>query len=109
MFITLTERAADKIKGLFRKHALAEAACLRVGVREGGCSDFSYTLDVVDGPAGDDEVFASHGVRLVCDPKGLRHLGGTEIDYDDSLAEGGFLFCNPHAKGTCACGESFAV
>ena len=109
MAITLTERAARKVKDLLRQRNLPQTACLRVGVKGGGCAGLSYTLDVTDGPAPDDEAFLSQDVRLVCDPKGLLSLDGTEIDYDDSLARGGFVFHNPHAKETCGCGGSFCT
>lgn len=107
MAITLTEKAADKIKGVFQQHDMPEGSCLRVGVKGGGCSGFSYTLDVAGEPAGDDEVFESSGVRIACDPKSYLYLNGTEVDFDDKLIGGGFIFNNPNAKGRCGCGASF--
>jgi iron-sulfur cluster assembly protein len=109
MPITLTEKAAKTIQGLLRDRHLPATACLRVGVKGGGCAGMSYTLDITDGPAAQDEAFVSHGVTLVCDPKGLLSLDGTEIDYNDSLVGGGFVFHNPHAKETCGCGGSFST
>ncbi|MGA2264828.1 MAG: iron-sulfur cluster assembly accessory protein [Phycisphaerae bacterium] len=107
MSITLTERAAKQIQRLFTEHQLAPGTCLRVGIKGGGCSGFSYFINVASAPDGDDEVFTSRDVRIVCDPKSYLYLVGTEIDYDDSLISRGFLFNNPNAKGTCACGASF--
>jgi iron-sulfur cluster assembly protein len=109
MPITLTETAARKIQGLLRNRNLPETACLRVAIKGGGCAALSYTLDITDGPAAQDEAFVSHGVKLVCDTKSLLNLDGTEIDYDDSPVGGGFVFHNPHAKETCKCGESFST
>jgi len=107
MAIALTEIAAERVKKIFNENGMPEGACLRVGVKGGGCSGFSYTLDVTAKPADDDEAFESHGVRIVCDPKSHLYLIGTEIDYEDKLIGGGFVFSNPNAKGRCACGASF--
>jgi iron-sulfur cluster assembly protein len=109
MAITLTERAARKIRKVFEHHDMPENSCLRVGIKGGGCSGFSYTLDVTDTPAEDEQVFESHGVRVVCDPKSYLFLNGTEVDYDDALLKGGFVFNNPNAKHRCGCGASFST
>lgn len=109
MAITLTERAARKIQQIFEKNTMPADACLRVGVKGGGCSGFSYTLDVTDTPAADDEVFETQGVRVVCDPKSYLYLNGTEMDYDDALLQGGFKFNNPNASKNCGCGASFST
>jgi len=109
MAITLTERAASKIQRIFAEHKMPEDACLRVGIKGGGCSGFSYTLDVTDKPAADDELFESNGVRVVCDPKSYLYLSGTEIDFEDELLKGGFVFNNPNAKRSCGCGSSFSA
>ena len=109
MEVTVTELAAEKIKGIFESHDMPEGAGLRIGVKGGGCSGFSYTLDVANEPAADDEVSESNGIRVVCDPKSALFLSGTEIDYDDDLLKGGFVFNNPNAKRTCNCGSSFST
>jgi iron-sulfur cluster assembly protein len=109
MAITLTERAAQKVRQVFEKNEMPADACLRVGVKGGGCSGFSYTLDVTETPADDDEVFETAGVRVVCDPKSFLYLNGTEVDYDDSLLNGGFKFNNPNASQSCHCGASFST
>jgi len=109
MAITLTQRAADKIKKVFEAHKMPEGSCLRVGVKGGGCSGFSYTLDVTDKPAEGDEVFDSNGVRIVCDPKSCLYLDGTEVDFSDDLLKGGFVFNNPNAARSCGCGASFST
>jgi iron-sulfur cluster assembly protein len=107
MAISLTEKAAEKIKTVFRDNGMPETGCLRIGVKGGGCGGFSYTLDVTDKPVADDEVFESRGVRVVCDPKSYLYLNGTEVDYEESLMQGGFRFDNPNASGVCGCGASF--
>ena len=56
-----------------------------------------------------DEVFESHGVNIVCDPKSYLYLNGTEVDYSNDLLKGGFVFNNPNASGTCSCGASFST
>ena len=109
MSITLTDRAAAKITKLFHRHRAGGGACLRVGIESGGCEGFSYRLDVAEAPAGDDEVFESLGVRIVCDAGSLAYLKGTEIDYRDDPARPGFVFNNPNAKEGCECGGSFSV
>ena len=107
MAITLTEKAAEKIRDVFVEKDMPADTCLRVGVKGGGCSGFSYTLDVTDKPADDDELFESNGVRIVCDPKSCLYLNGTEVDYEDKLLGQGFVFNNPNAKDRCGCGASF--
>jgi len=109
MGITLTDKAAEKITKAFAAGEMPEGACLRVGVKGGGCSGFSYTLDVAAKPADDDETFESGGVMIVCDPKSYLYLNGTEIDYEDKLLGQGFVFNNPNAKAKCGCGASFRV
>jgi iron-sulfur cluster assembly protein len=107
MAVTLTEKAAERLHRIFKDQDLPEDACLRVGVKGGGCSGFTYTLDLAKSPAEDDEVFLSHGIRIVCDPKSHLYLSGTEVDFEDKLVGGGFVFNNPNAKGRCSCGASF--
>ena len=89
---------------------------LRVGVRSGGCSGMSYTMDFV--PVSDiqkgDEVYeytASEGevFKVVCDPKSLLYIYGMQLDFSTALIGGGFNFTNPNASQTCGCGSSFAV
>ena len=109
MAITLTERAAAEISRVFEQHKMPEGSCLRVGIKGGGCSGFSYVLDVTDVPAEDDEVSESSGVRIVCDRKSYLYLNGTEVDYNDELLKRGFVFNNPNAKQSCGCGASFVT
>ena len=109
MAITLSEKAAEKVKGIFEKNSMPEGSAFRIGIKGGGCAGFSYTLDVTDAPAEGDEVFQSHGVNVVCDLKSYLFLNGTEVDYSDDLLKGGFVFDNPNASGSCGCGSSFSA
>ena len=109
MALTMTERAAEKIKGTFQANHMPAGSCLRVGIKGGGCGGFNYTLDVSAAPAEDDEVFESHGLRIVCDPKSYLYLNGTEVDYEESMLKGQFVFNNPNAKTRCGCGASFSA
>lgn len=107
MSITLTERAAEEVKTIAAKNDVAGQPCLRVAVKGGGCSGFSYLLDMCEAPADGDEVFEDKGIRLVCDPKSYLYLSGTEVDFADELMGRGFVFHNPNAKSSCGCGGSF--
>ena len=85
--------------------------CLRVGVRNGGCSGMSYMMDFED-PSNlrdDDEVFNYDGFKIICDPKSLLYIYGLQLDYSNALIGGGFQFTNPNASQTCGCGKSFGV
>jgi iron-sulfur cluster assembly protein len=107
--IGLTERAAKEVKRIVKEQNLPEATALRVGVKGGGCSGFSYTLGFDDQVSETDQVEELDGVRIVCDPKSFLYLNGTEIDFEDNLMGRGFKFGNPNAAKTCGCGESFTV
>ncbi|MDA1260531.1 MAG: iron-sulfur cluster assembly accessory protein [Planctomycetota bacterium] len=107
--IRLTAAAVVEINRLITEHAMPETAGVRVGVRGGGCSGFSYTLNFDVQSAPGDEIVEQNGVRLFCDPKSMLYLQGTTLDYTSGLQGKGFQFQNPNAKGTCGCGESFTV
>ena len=105
--IQITETAARQIRKLLAKQNLPEGG-LRVGVKGGGCSGYSYVFAWEKDPRPDDEVFeGSAGAKVFVDQRSLRLLDGTVLDYDTSLLSKGFLFNNPNAKSTCGCGLSF--
>jgi iron-sulfur cluster insertion protein len=106
--ITLTENAAKKVHIMITSRDQPTTG-LRVGVRGGGCSGFSYFLEFAESSAEGDRELESHGVKLFIDRKSYLYLMGTEVDYVDGLHESGFKFSNPNAKRTCGCGESFSV
>jgi iron-sulfur cluster assembly protein len=110
MAIELTDTAAGEIQTIIDKEELdTEKVCLRVGVRGGGCSGFSYLLDLTEQADEQDEVFSKQGVRVVCDPKSYLYLNGTTIDFKDEIMGRGFVFSNPNASSTCGCGSSFTA
>jgi iron-sulfur cluster assembly protein len=108
MPLTLSETAAREIKTIIDQQELdTQKICLRVGVKGGGCSGFSYLLDLTDQTKETDETFEQHGVRVVCDPKSYLYLNGTTIDFRDEVMGRGFVFNNPNATSSCGCGSSF--
>lgn len=108
--VILSETAAREIKSIIEQQELdAETVCLRVGVKGGGCSGFSYVLDLTEKRKDSDEMFVQHGIRLICDPKSMLYLGGTTVDFKDEIMGRGFVFNNPNASSSCGCGSSFAV
>ena len=82
---------------------------LRLGVRGGGCSGFSYVMDFVQGPEDGDKVFTFDDVSVCVDKKSYLFINGIELDYESDLIRQQFVFNNPLAKRSCSCGESFSV
>ncbi|GMV97771.1 MAG: iron-sulfur cluster assembly accessory protein [Phycisphaerae bacterium] len=110
MSLALTERAAQEVKTILQQQNLpAETTYLRLGVKGGGCSGFSYSLDLTESKSEMDEEFDSHGIKLVCDPKSFLYLTGTVLDFKDEVMGRGFVFNNPNATHTCGCGSSFSA
>jgi len=108
--VIITEIAAKEIRRIVEEQELdAEKVRLRVGVKGGGCSGFSYVLDLTETQKDTDEVFEQHGIKVICDPKSLLYLGGTTVDFKDEIMGRGFVFQNPNATTSCGCGSSFAV
>ncbi|XP_065875694.1 iron-sulfur assembly protein IscA, chloroplastic [Euphorbia lathyris] len=85
--------------------------CLRIGVKQGGCSGMSYTMEFENraNARPDDSIIEYNGFVIVCDPKSLLFVFGMQLDYSDALIGGGFSFKNPNATQTCGCGKSFAA
>ena len=108
--VLITENAAREIRKIIEEQELdASKVRLRVGVKGGGCSGFSYVLDLTETEKETDEVFEQEGIKIVCDPKSMLYLGGTTIDFKDEIMGRGFVCQNPNASTTCGCGSSFAV
>jgi iron-sulfur cluster assembly protein len=107
--IQLSEAAAKEIKSIITDQGLAaDNTRLRVGVKGGGCSGFSYMLDLTEEPKGEnDEEIESNGIKILCDMKSYLYLTGVEIDFKDEVMGRGFVFKNPNATSTCGCGSSF--
>ena len=104
--ISLTEKAAEKVREILSSEDKVDHA-LRVGVKGGGCSGFSYTLDVDKKFTESDQVFEEKGIKIVIDAKSFIYLSGTQVDYFENLSGAGFSFSNPNATRTCGCGSSF--
>jgi iron-sulfur cluster assembly accessory protein len=107
--VTLTERAAEKIKGLMAEEPDGEASVLRVAIQGGGCSGFEYALGFDQGPQQGDVELEWHGVNVVVDPFSAPYLRGASIDYLETIQEAGFKIENPNAVASCGCGHSFQV
>jgi iron-sulfur cluster assembly protein len=109
--VSLSEVAAKEIKKIIQDQGLpAEQTKLRVGVKGGGCSGFSYMLDLTEEPATEfDEQVESNGIPILVDQKSLLYLDGVEIDFKDEVMGRGFVFKNPNATSSCGCGSSFNV
>jgi iron-sulfur cluster insertion protein len=105
--ITLTETAALKVKDLIDAEGEPELA-LRVAVRPGGCSGFSYEMFFDTDVATDDVTADYDGVRVVVDASSAMLLDGATLDYKDGLQQAGFSINNPNAQRTCGCGQSFS-
>ena len=104
---TLTDAAAAKVKALIEAEDTPELA-LRIAVRPGGCSGFSYEM-FFDADLADDDIRSDQGgVLVVIDPASAQHLGGGSLDYQDGLQGAGFHIRNPNAQRTCGCGQSFS-
>jgi iron-sulfur cluster insertion protein len=106
--MTLTPVAAEKVLEIRSAEDIEDSYALRVKVMGGGCAGFQYDL-FFDEQAEGDNIFESHGVKLVCDQMSFMYLMGTEIDYVEGLQGAGFKFGNPNTSGSCGCGSSFSV
>ena len=112
--ILITSTAIQQISNLLKNQIDKKA--LRVGVRSGGCSGMSYTMDFIEADQinPDDKIYdysleSDQTFQVVCDPKSLLYIYGMQLDFSKELIGGGFNFVNPNASQTCGCGSSFAV
>ena len=140
MSVIISDSAAREINAIIHQQGLdADKIRLRVGVKGGGCSGFSYILDLTEVQKDTDELWeftyrtsedgktvarveggqgggavataepGTFTVRVVCDPKSYLYLNGTTIDFKDEIMGRGFVFTNPNATTTCGCGSSFSA
>jgi iron-sulfur cluster assembly protein len=105
--VTITERAAEKIRELMAAENDPSLSALRVAVEGGGCSGFQYALGFDAAPDDNDEAWDSHGVRVIVDRFSLPYLQGSSVDYIDGLTGAGFQIENPNVVAACGCGSSF--
>ena len=107
--VTLTPKAVEMARKQLEKRGTPGAA-IRLGLRGGGCSGFSYVIEFADGePRERDRVFTFDDVRIYVDPKSLIYLAGTVLDWEQTLMHQGFKFRNPNEAAGCGCGHSFSV
>lgn len=104
---TITDAASDKVKSLITAEGNPDLV-LRVAVRPGGCSGFSYEMFFDTDVAADDIRTEHGGVSVVIDPASALHLGGAQLDFKDGLQGAGFSINNPNAQRSCGCGQSFS-
>ena len=107
--VTITDAAVDYAKKRLAQRGTPDAA-IRLGVRGGGCSGFSYVIEFSDDPPRDrDLVFEAEGARFYVDKKSFVYLAGSALDYEKTLVFQGFKFKNPQEASRCGCGHSFTV
>ena len=106
--ISLTDAALKEVKRLINVQGIEEGG-LRLGVKGGGCSGLSYTINFDDKIGQYDQVYEIDGVKVIVDAKSAIYLQGTQLDYQKDMMGGNFKFLNPNANKTCGCGESFSA
>ena len=106
--ITLTDSALKEVKRLINVQGITEGG-LRLGVKGGGCSGLSYTINFDEKIGQYDQIYDFEGVKVIVDAKSAIYLQGTQLDYQKDLMGGSFKFVNPNANKTCGCGESFSA
>jgi iron-sulfur cluster assembly protein len=104
--VTLTDKAADKVKELLNGQAAEPEGGLRVAVRGGGCSGFQYALAFDEQREG-DQIYEQHHIRVLIDAQSLPFVEGSEVDYVEGLQGAGFAVNNPNVVAACGCGQSF--
>jgi len=108
LIISLTDAALKEVKRLINVQGIEEGG-LRLGVKGGGCSGLSYTINFDDKIGQYDQIYEIDGVKVIVDAKSAIYLQGTQLDYQKDLMGGNFKFLNPNANKTCGCGESFSA
>ncbi|ANE45043.1 hypothetical protein SY83_00110 [Paenibacillus swuensis] len=104
--ITISESATDKIKEMLAAEETPNMF-LRLGVKSGGCTGFSYGMGFDDDQNEQDQELDVNGLKVVVEGESVKYLNGVEIDFKESAMGGGFTINNPNATATCGCGSSF--
>jgi iron-sulfur cluster assembly accessory protein len=105
--VTLSQSAAKRIARILASEP--EGTALRISVSGGGCSGFQYGFDLDRSRSDDDIVIERDGARVLIDSVSLPYMGGSEIDFVDSLLGQSFQIHNPNATASCGCGTSFSI
>jgi iron-sulfur cluster assembly protein len=107
--LTLTDRAAERVKRLIDKSPEEGVLGLRVGVKTRGCSGMSYFVEYATEQKRFEDVIEDKGVKIFIDPTAVMFILGSEMDYQEDKLQSGFVFSNPNEKSRCGCGESFSI
>ncbi len=107
--ISITENAIKQVSIIMEENNIPNHQSLRVSVKGGGCSGFTYQLGFDDEQKDGDTTIELENIKVVVDGKSLFYLSGTELDFSSGLNGKGFVFSNPNATKTCGCGDSFGV
>ena len=106
--LSLTPNAIKHLKSILEDSSESNKA-VKLGVKNGGCAGMAYTMDYIDEVRDTDEYINIDGIKLVIDPKAILFLLGTEMDYQKSTLNSGFIFNNPNQTDACGCGESVTL
>ena len=113
--VTITPNGMEQLMTLKKKQGMTDDDIMyvRMGIRAGGCSGFSYDMDVINEEDIDEndqiDDWGDNNLKVLVDPKSMLYLFGLQLDFSDALIGGGFQFENPNAESTCGCGKSFGV
>ena len=106
--LSLTPSAIERLRDINKKSSNDNVA-VKLGVKNGGCAGMAYTMDYINEVSQSDEVIKIDDITLVIDPKAILFLLGTEMDYEESTLNSGFIFNNPNQTDACGCGESVTL
>ena len=106
--LSLTPSAIERLRDI-NKNSSNDNVAVKLGVKNGGCAGMAYTMDYINEVSQNDEVIKIDDITLVIDPKAILFLLGTEMDYEESTLNSGFIFNNPNQTDACGCGESVTL
>ena len=106
--LSLTPSAIERLRDI-NKSSSSDNVAVKLGVKNGGCAGMAYTMDYINEVSQNDEVIKIDDITLVIDPKAILFLLGTEMDYEESTLNSGFIFNNPNQTDACGCGESVTL